>query len=122
MDIGVIFNVTPHINNAGFVTLEIEPSVTDIIDTAVVENTSMPVLSTESAKTTVMIQDGQTLVIAGLIKTKNTESRSRVPILGDIPILGMPFQKRTTSVIKSDLLIFLTPHIITPKTEQLKAK
>ncbi|NTV29391.1 MAG: hypothetical protein HGA80_04850 [Candidatus Omnitrophica bacterium] len=122
MDIGVIFNVTPHINNAGMVTLELEPSVTDIVDTAVVENTSMPVLSTESAKTTVMIEDGKTLVIAGLIKTKNTEGRSKIPILGDIPILGFPFQKKTTTVVKSDLLIFLTPHIITPTTEQSKTK
>lgn len=125
MDIGVIFNVTPHINNAGMVTLEIEPTVTDIITSVPVGlDVSMPILSSESVKTTVMIGDGQTLVIAGLIKDKKGDTRSKVPILGDIPIVGLLFQKKTTvdGAVKTDLLIFLTPHIITPSVEQLKAK
>jgi type IV pilus assembly protein PilQ len=119
LDIGVIFNVTPHVNNAGLVTLDIEPSVTDILEYATVENTTMPVLSSESAKTSVMIKDGETLVIAGLIKDKTVKGKKKIPFLGDIPILGWPFQSSTTSVTKTDLLIFLTPHIITPEVEAL---
>ncbi len=114
MDIGVIFDVTPHVNNAGVVTLEIEPKVTDILDFVTVENTSLPRLSNESATTQVLIKDGQTLVIAGLIKDKTTDIKKRVPILGDIPILGLAFQKSEKNITKTDLLIFLTPHIITP--------
>jgi type IV pilus assembly protein PilQ len=113
-DIGIIFNVTPHVNNAGFVTMDIEPKVTEILDFVTVENTSLPRLSAESAKTRVMIQDGETLVIAGLIKDKVTDVKKKTPILGDIPLLGLIFQKSEKTVVKTDMLIFLTPHIITP--------
>jgi type IV pilus assembly protein PilQ len=114
LDIGVQFNVTPHVNNAQFVTVDIEPTVTDILGYVTVQSTQMPQLSTETAKTSVMIRDGETLVIAGLIKDKKVDTRKKVPILGDIPILGWPFQKKEYSSVKSEMLIFLTPHIITP--------
>ncbi len=111
-DIGIIFDVTPHVNNAGFVTLEIEPKITEILDYVTVESTSLPRLSTESAKTKVMIKDGQTLVIAGLIKDTLTVIKKKIPIFGDIPILGLAFQKSEKTKKKTDLLLFLTPHII----------
>jgi type II secretory pathway component GspD/PulD (secretin) len=97
-DIGIIFEVTPHVNNKGFITLEIAPTVTDILDFVQVENTTLPRLSTEEARTTDQV----------------TDIRKKVPILGDIPLLGLLFQKKEQTVTKTDLLIFLTPHIITP--------
>ncbi len=112
-DIGIIFQVTPHINNAGYVTMELEPKITEILDFVTVENTSLPRLSTEEAKTSVMIKDGETLVIAGLIKDTGTDIKKRTPFLGDIPVLGLLFHKSEKTVEKKDLLIFLTPHIIT---------
>ena len=115
MDIGVIFDVTPHVNNAGFVTLDIQPKVTAILDFVTVENTSLPRLSNESATTRVMIKNGDTLVIAGLIKDQITDTKKKVPFLGDIPIAGLIFQKKEKTVAKTDLLIFMTPHIITPE-------
>ncbi len=116
-DIGIIFDVTPHVNQAGFVTLDIEPQITDILDFVTVENTQLPRLSNETAKTQVMIKDGETLVIAGLIKDKLTDTKKKVPLLGDVPILGLLFQKSEKTKVKTDLLIFLTPHIITPNPE-----
>lgn len=116
-DIGIIFNVTPHVNNKNYVTLDIEPTITEILDFVTVENTSLPRLSNESAKTRVMVKDGETLVIGGLIKTKITDVKKKIPILGDIPILGLAFQKREKNIVKTDLLIFLTPRIITPDIE-----
>ena len=116
-DIGIIFDVTPHVNQAGFVTLDIEPQITDILDFVTVENTQLPRLSNETAKTQVMIKDGETLVIAGLIKDKLTDTKKKVPILGDVPVLGLLFQKSEKTKVKTDLLIFLTPHIITPSLE-----
>ena len=112
-DIGIIFDVTPQVNNAGFVTLSIQPRITEILDFVTVENTSLPRLSNESATTQVMIKDGDTLVIAGLIKDKDTTTTKKLPILGDIPLLGLIFQKIEKTQSKTDLLIFLTPHIIT---------
>ena len=113
-DIGIIFDVTPSVNKAGFVTLAIEPKITAILDFVTVESTSLPRLSNESALK-VMIKDGETLVIGGLLKDQTTDTRKKTPILGDIPILGLVFQKKEKSVTKQDLLIFLTPHIITPE-------
>jgi len=113
-DIGVIFEVTPHVNNAGFITVDLRPQVTDILDFVTVENTQLPRLSNEEAKTSVMIKNGETLVIAGLIKDRVTDIKKKTPFLGDIPLLGLLFQKKEKSVSKTDLLIFLTPHIITP--------
>ncbi len=114
-DIGIIFDVTPHVNKAGFVTLEVEPKITAILGFVTVENTSLPQLSNESSKTSVMIKDGETLVIGGLLKDQDTDTRKKVPILGDIPILGLAFHKKEKTVVKTDLLIFITPHIITPQ-------
>lgn len=113
-DIGIIFDVTPHVNKAGFVTLEVEPKITEIIGNVTVENTSLPQLSNESTKTNVMVKDGETLVIAGLIKSKTTDVKKKVPFLGDIPVLGLLFQKKEKDETKTDLMIFITPHIITP--------
>ncbi|MBM3247953.1 MAG: type IV pilus secretin PilQ [Candidatus Omnitrophica bacterium] len=114
LDIGIILNVTPHVNKAGFVTLDIAPQVSDIDSFATVEGTSMPILTTEQAKTQVMIKDGETLVIAGLIKDQVSNTKNKIPILGDIPLIGLLFKKKTDTKQKTDLLIFITPHIITP--------
>lgn len=114
LDIGIILKVTPHVNKAGFVTLDIAPQVSDIDSFATVEGTSMPILTTEQASTQVMIKDGETLVIAGLIKDQVSNSKNKIPLLGDIPIIGMLFKKKADTKQKTDLLIFITPHIITP--------
>lgn len=111
-DIGIIFEVTPHVNNAGYITLDLWPQVTDILGFVTVENASVPQLSQEQAKTSVMIKDGETLVIAGLIKDQVTNTKKKVPFLGDIPLVGLLFQKTEKTVVKQDLLIFVTPHII----------
>ena len=116
-DIGIIFEVTPHVNNTGYVTLDINPKITAILDFVTVENTSLPQLSSEEALTSVMIKDGETLVIAGLIKDQVSDVKKKIPILGDIPLLGLLFQKKETTSVKTDLLIFLTPHIITHEQE-----
>ncbi|MBF0569556.1 MAG: secretin and TonB N-terminal domain-containing protein [Candidatus Omnitrophica bacterium] len=119
IDTGIIFNVTPHVNNAQMVTLDIEPRITQILSTLPTggvnaSNATMPILSNEVVSTSVMIKDGDTLVIAGLIKDDVQKTVTRVPILGYIPILGWPFQHTADVHTKVDLVIFLTPHIITP--------
>jgi len=100
------------VNNTGFVTLDINPKITAILDFVTVENTSMPQLSTEEVTTSVMIKNGETLVIAGLIRDQSSDVKRKLPILGDIPLLGLLFQKTEKTSTKTDLLIFLTPHII----------
>jgi len=119
LDIGVIFEATPHVNNAGIVTLDLNPKITGIKSKVQVDPSSaatVPELSTEEAKTRVMIKDGETLVIAGLITDKVATSDNRVPFLGDLPLIGRAFKKSNNQKTKQELVIFLTPHIITAKS------
>ena len=114
-NIGINFQVTPHVNNAGFVTLDVTPEVSETDASVAFQNINVPIISTERASTSVMVKDGETLVIAGLIKDKKTDVKKKMPLLGDIPILGKAFQKSNEQVTKQDLMIFITPHIITPE-------
>ena len=123
IEYGLKFKVTPHINGKGIITLDVEPEVMDESGTVPFDfgggtSTSIPVLSKETAKTNVMIRDGETLVIAGLIKDKTTKIRTKVPILGSIPLLGLLFTHKDDVVTKTELVIFITPHIITVTPDQ----
>jgi type IV pilus assembly protein PilQ len=116
MDIGIIFQVTPHINNTGLVTLDLDPKITAIASLVQVDPSTpaqVPELSSEEAKTKVMIRDGQTLVIAGLVKDNVQRIKSKVPFLGDLPFIGHLFKNQNDIKSKTELIIFLTPHIIT---------
>jgi len=113
-NIGINFQVTPHVNNDEYVTLELIPEVSEVTGTRSFQGIDVPLISTEEVKTTVMVKDGDTLVIAGLITDKLIDTKKKVPILGDIPLVGLLFQKTEKILTKTDLIIFITPHIITP--------
>ena len=115
MDFGVLLRVTPHVNKAGFITMDIEPEISRQrgSDTITFSGAQIPIITTQETSTRVMIKDRETLVIAGLIKDETIDTIRKIPILGDIPLLGLLFQHKTTSIDKTDLLIFITPHIIT---------
>ncbi|MCX5697157.1 MAG: hypothetical protein NTU54_04215 [Candidatus Omnitrophica bacterium] len=111
MSVGVKLIVTPYINEHDYITLNVNPSVDDIIGTTG-PNGERPVISTRSADTKVMIKDGQTLVIGGLISENKINSRKAIPFLGEIPILNLIFGSKEGTVNRTELLIFITPHII----------
>jgi type IV pilus assembly protein PilQ len=110
-EVGVSLNVIPHVNEEGYITLEVEPSVssaeqspyfTEAVDTNI-----------RTAKTKVMVKDGETIIIGGLLKTENTQRSNKVPILGNI--LPFLFKNKSETNRKTDLVIFLTPKIVTEK-------
>ncbi|MFH2137209.1 MAG: secretin N-terminal domain-containing protein [Candidatus Omnitrophota bacterium] len=109
---GVLLRVTPTINKDGFVTLKLHPEISDKQDVVNFQGAEVPILSTQTTDATVMIKDGETLVIGGLLKDKTVTTKTKVPILGDIPILGLLFTHKADAIEKKDLLIFITPHII----------
>lgn len=113
-DVGVIVDVTPSISADGFVRLEIAPEISAVTarTTQITEDFSAPILSTRSVDTTVTVMNGQTVVIGGLIQSTFEERETRVPLLGDIPLLGIPFRSRGVSAVKTELLVILTPRII----------
>lgn len=111
VDVGVKLSVRPWTGGNGEITLAIEPEVSNISELD--RETGMPVLSTRRAQTTVRVKDGETIVIGGLTQQQEYKTRTRIPVLGDIPVLGTLFQGTKTSRINSELLIFVTPHLLT---------
>ena len=120
-DIGIILKVTPHINPDGLVILDVSPEISALTGTTVPisETVKAPVFAKRSASSRVAIRDGQTIVIGGLMEDKKTEDTRKVPGLGSIPLLGNLFRRNTTEGTKTELLIFLTPHVAT-EAEQLR--
>jgi general secretion pathway protein D len=112
-DIGIILEVTPHITQDGLVEMQVLPEISTITgDTVPIsENINAPVFAKRSAETFVVVPDGQTVVIGGLMEDQMIESTKKVPILGDIPLLGMAFRHKTKTKAKTELLIFLTPTV-----------
>ena len=113
-DVAITLKVTPQINESDFVTLEVFQEVTDIEEDAQgLDVTSAGfITSKRSAETTVMVRDNQTVVIGGLMGQTDTEVETKVPILGDLPLIGALFRGKRSSSRKTNLLIFLTPHVI----------
>ena len=112
-DIGIILKVTPHINPEGLVILDVVPEISTLTGETVPisETVSAPVFAKRSAQSRVAIHNGQTIVIGGLMEDKKTDSVRKIPLLGDIPLLGYLFRRTITETTKTELLIFLTPHV-----------
>ncbi|MDD4294361.1 MAG: type IV pilus secretin PilQ [Candidatus Omnitrophica bacterium] len=112
--IGVNLSVIPQINNKGFITMEIVPEISEVTGEIAFDSggATLPLIDTQTSSTKVMVKDGETLVIGGLIKDKTGDSSQKVPILGDIPLIGRLFTYKSKTEEKKDLLIFLTPRII----------
>lgn len=108
--VGTILRVTPLVNDENYITMVIEPEVSRVIQSSTFTSFLDP--NRRSARTTVMIQDGGTVMIAGLISSQDTQAARRVPGLGDIPILGIPFKRTETERSNTEILLFITPHIL----------
>ncbi len=116
-DVGITLKITPHITASGEVRLKIFEKVEDVVGYANADQTA-PITSKREAKTTVDVQDGQTLVIGGLIKSKKLTTVEKVPVLGNIPVLGNLFKKTGQQVEKTNLLVFITPHVVRNREEE----
>ncbi len=116
-EFGVGLKFTPIIGSDGMVTLRVSPSVSEITELVETSTGPAPVLSSRKLNTTVRLRDGQTLVLAGLLQDNLREIVSKVPMLGDIPILGTLFRSSSYQQRKTDLLIAVTPHIVKPVRE-----
>ena len=110
-DVGIKLTLTPQISSDDNVRLEVNQEISDVIASSSL-NAAGPTTSKRSASTTVVVKDRQTMVIGGLIRDNVTSSESKVPFLGDIPLLGWLFKSKTTSIDKTNLMIFITPYII----------
>lgn len=107
---GIQLDIVPWIAQSGQITAEITPNVSNSEKT---NNEGYPNVSTRSITTTVRLNDGETLVLGGLVKNQETSFNYKIPILGDIPILGKLFKHSGKTRTKSNLVVFITPHVVT---------
>lgn len=123
-DLGIILKVTPHINSKGEIVIDLAPQISDLLRYDTLDKASgivAPVYSTRIARTQVMIRDGDTIFIGGLIKENDIDRKNKMPfvgdLLGDVPYLGLLFSKKETVKQKTELIFFITVNIMsTDKT------
>ena len=116
-DTGVMLTVTPHINERGLVTMDIYQEVSDLAENVEVAGVSYPSFFKRTVSTTLTVGHGQTIVLGGLIRENKSGGRSGVPLLMDIPILGYLFGATNRSLSKTELIILLTPRVISTLDE-----
>jgi general secretion pathway protein D len=112
-DVGKILKITPHVTEGRLVRMQISLEVTAIDQQQTLTTSStLPVTLKRTVDTTVIVKDRQTVVIGGLIDDTTTASENKVPVLGDIPILGWLFRKQSEEIVKTNLYVFITPRVI----------
>lgn len=111
-DIGVTLKVTPHINEGASLRLEVEQEISSIAPTTQGINAVDLITNKRSIKSTILAEDGQVIVLGGLIQDDVTQTDSKVPLLGDIPLLGRLFRSTKDTRIKRNLMVFLRPTVI----------
>jgi general secretion pathway protein D len=113
-DVGIILRVTPFITAEGLVEMIVSPEISSLSATTVSipGSGTAPVIDRRSADTVVVTPSDRTIVIGGLISSQKNDTDNKVPILGDIPILGNAFKRKRRDDTKTELLIFLTPHVV----------
>jgi general secretion pathway protein D len=110
-DVGIKLTIKPHVNDSDQVRLEIQEEISEV-GSSPQGTLGAVTINQRSANTTLIVRDQQTVVIGGLMRDSETVSTTKVPILGDIPILGALFRQQTTSVGKTNLLLILTPYVV----------
>ena len=129
-DVGIILTVTPQINSEGLVVMDVSQIISSIADQAipVAPDQDAVVFNQRELTTQVAVGHGQTVVIGGLVQDELSETIRKVPLVGDIPLLGEFFKRTERSKVKTELLLFLTPEVIetpdqlTPAAEKIKSE
>jgi Flp pilus assembly secretin CpaC len=112
-DVGILLDVVPHVNPDGLVIMDVQPTISALTQSTVQisEQFNAPITNTRSAMSRVAIENGKTIVIGGLMEDRKDQQIRKVPVLGDIPYLGNVFRRVERTKTKTELLIFLTPHV-----------
>lgn len=110
-DTGIILSVLPRVNAAGRVLLDIDQEVSSVVKTTT-SGIDSPTIQQRKLSTKVIVNDGETIALGGLIQERNSLDRGQVPILGDVPFLGNLFKNKTDTIARTELIIFIRPRVI----------
>jgi general secretion pathway protein D len=110
-DTGIILSVLPRVNASGRVMLDIEQEVSSVVKTTT-SGIDSPTIQQRKLSTKVIVNDGESLALGGLIQERNSLDRGQVPIVGDIPILGNLFKNKTDTISRTELIIFIRPRVV----------
>ena len=108
--VGTILRVTPIVNENKYITMVLEPEVSRVVQSGTFSSKLDP--TRRLARTTVMVPNGGTVMVAGLISTEDTRAGRRLPILGDIPLLNLPFKRTETNRDNTEVIVFVTPRLL----------
>ncbi|HVT14142.1 MAG TPA: secretin N-terminal domain-containing protein [Fimbriimonadaceae bacterium] len=108
-DVGIILTVTPHITSNGYVTMDVDQTANDLQGYT---SFNAPIVNQRTASTTVSVKDGDTIILGGIIRNNVTSTVKKIPLLGDIPLLGQLFRSTSKDNQKTELMVFLTPRVI----------
>jgi len=114
IDTGVKLHVTPTIHDDGYVSIKIKPEISneEAKPFTAPDGSVIPIIDTSAVQTTVRVKDGITIIIGGLMKDELVHNKTKVPVLGDLPFVGKAFSNVDRNMQKTEIVIFLTPHII----------
>ena len=116
IDVGVKLHVTPSIGDDGYITMKVKPEVSSVASNLVTAGgNTIPIVATTEAETTVLIKDGETILLGGLIEKDKTLTDGGVPLLSRIPLLGALFRSRNANNTKSEIAVFLTCRVQNPR-------
>src|SRR3989338_4110351 len=115
VDVGLKLNVKPTINDDGFVTMKLKPEISSVITSIESQGGGIPQVNKTTLETTVMVQDGMTIILGGLRKDNKIHTKKGFPGLMDIPFVEKFFSRTADSIEKTEIVLFITPHIVTGK-------
>jgi general secretion pathway protein D len=108
---GVVLHVTPRVNSSGLITLDIDQEVSDVATTTT-STINSPTINDRHFASSVIVQDGQTIALGGLISENHNDTKSGIPVLSDLPIVGALFRQTTRSIKRTELLVLLAPRVV----------
>ncbi|MGR3317093.1 MAG: type II secretion system secretin GspD [Candidatus Anammoxibacter sp.] len=112
--VGIILTVTPHIGENGMVTLDITQEDSEVAGAGIRGN---PIFTTRRTETSLVVEDGHTILIGGIIETRDNIDITKIPLIGDIPFIGNLFKSRSITRSKTELLVLITPHVVNSTNE-----
>jgi type II secretory pathway component GspD/PulD (secretin) len=121
IEVGVTLQVTPRISDDSMISMSIRPEVSSVIGTFDAFR-KVPIVRRSYAETSVMIRDGETIIIAGMIENEKTETESRVPFLGRLPLLGLLFKSEEDVTSTREMIVFLMPRIVSGERPHLLSR